>query len=48
MMFTDFRLSLPWAIVGDIFFTTAYLLIYAQLAGRTSPAEQTALPAPSA
>ena len=36
MMFTDFRLGLPWMIVGDIFFTGVYLLAYAKLARRRS------------
>lgn len=48
MMFTDFRLALPWLIVGDIFFTTAYLLIHAKLVQRLSPAMPTPLPAPNA
>jgi hypothetical protein len=45
MMFTDFRLGLPWMILGDIFFTTAYLWLYAKLVQRDSQPQPTTMPA---
>jgi hypothetical protein len=47
MMFTDFRLGLPWMIVGDIFFTTAYLWVYAKLAQHRRPLPAAAVEVPS-
>jgi hypothetical protein len=45
VVLTDFRLTIVWNVIGDIFFTTAYLLVYAKLAQRISPTEKTPMPA---
>jgi hypothetical protein len=48
MLFTDFRLSLVWTFLGDLIFTTAYLLIHARLTQRAATTEPTAIPATGA
>jgi hypothetical protein len=47
MLFTDFRLSLVWTILGDIIFSVAYFWIYARLEQSgiwAEPAPQAAVP----
>jgi hypothetical protein len=44
MLFTDFRLSLIWTCLGDVIFSTAYLLVYARLAQRRVSAEPAPVP----
>ncbi len=44
MLFTDFRLSLVWTCLGDVIFSTAYLLVYARLAQRRVAAERAPVP----
>ena len=39
MLFSDMRLALAWSVLGDVLFTTVYLLIYARLTKRASAAE---------
>ena len=34
VVLTDYRLNIVWTVLGDILFTTAYLLIYGKLAQR--------------
>jgi hypothetical protein len=48
MLFTDFRLSLVWTVLGDVVFTTIYMLVYAKLAQRATSTEQTPVPATNA
>lgn len=38
MLFTDFRLSLIWTCLGDVIFSTGYLLVYKRLAQRRAEA----------
>jgi hypothetical protein len=45
MLFTDHRLALPWTIAGDIFFTSLYMSIYANLAQKTPAMADAALDA---
>ena len=48
MLFTDFRLSLVWTFLGDMFFSTVYLLAYARLAKTSSNARPLPVPATNA
>jgi hypothetical protein len=43
MLFTDFRTSMLWAVLGDVFFATVYLLSYAKLAQRVEAVPQPAV-----
>jgi hypothetical protein len=42
MLFRDFRLSLAWTYLGDVIFSTVYLLAFAKLA-KLSPVSTTAI-----
>lgn len=46
MLFSDFRLSLAWTILGDVLFTTIYILVHAKLVQRASATDP--IPAPAA
>ena len=48
MLFTDFRLSLVWTILGDVVFTTIYILVHAKLVQRVTRTEQAPVSAASA
>ena len=48
VLLTDYRLNIVWTALGDILFTTIYLLVYAKLAQRAVRTEQTPMPATSA
>lgn len=48
MLFTDFRLSLVWTVLGDVLFTTIYMLVYARLARRVALVASLPAPAPNA
>lgn len=40
----DFRLTIVWTILGDVVFTTYYILIHARLVQRATRTEQTPVP----
>jgi hypothetical protein len=48
MLFSDFRLSLVWTILGDVLFTTIYMLIHVKLVQRAARTEATPMPATNA
>jgi hypothetical protein len=48
VLLMDQRLNIVWTALGDIFFTTVYLLVYAKLAERAVEPKATAVPAANA
>jgi hypothetical protein len=48
MLFNDLRLSPIWMVLGDVLFTTAYMLVYTQLVQRAEQTEPVAVPAANA
>ena len=45
---TDFRFSIVWTVLGDILFTTGYILVYAKLKQRAASTEPAAMPVTNA
>ena len=49
MLVTNFPMSLlVWTVLGDVLFTSLYILVHAKLAQRISPTEKTPMPATNA
>ena len=47
VILSDFRLTIVWTILGDILFTTGYIVIYGKLAQRASVPENVPVPTTS-
>jgi hypothetical protein len=49
MLVTNFPMSLlVWTVLGDVLFTSLYILVHAKLAQRISPTEKAPVPATNA
>jgi hypothetical protein len=48
VVLTDYRLNIVWTILGDVIFTTVYMVVYAKMAQRAARTERTPMPVTNA